>query len=270
MENTLRIGKIPYLNSVLFYDGLKRAVAEGAPLTLASLVPRQLSGAAVEDWVDAGPVPLVTCWDLESRYEPLVVDGRGDFCIATREKSWSILLFSKRPFEELGGARVGVTAETSTSVRLMKTLFAHFWRVRPAAYDHVDWPNNDAFLLIGDEALIHRRGIKDYPHVADLGEVWREWTGLPFVFARWVVRRDLDASRKLDLVERIEQSLASGRARMDEITEPRTHDLNMSVQEMRAYLEAFDFQMTDPARDAVERFRQLDEAAQGGGAEATA
>jgi chorismate dehydratase len=266
----LRIGKIPYLNSVLFYHGLERDAAEGAPLTLDPLVPRQLSGAAVEDGVDAGPVPLVTCWDLESRYEPLLVDGRGDFCIATREKAWSILLYSKRPFAELGGARVGVTAETSTSVRLMKVLFAHWWRVRPAGYGHVDWPNNDAFLLIGDEALIHRRGIKDYPHVADLGEVWHDWTGLPFVFARWVVRRDLDPSLKRDLVDRIDRSLESGRGCMDEIIEPRGQDLNMSVQEMRVYLEAFDFRMTGPAHEAVGRFRQLDEAAPAEDAAATA
>ena len=266
----IRIGKIPYLNSVLFYDGLEREMAEGAAITLDPLVPSQLSGAAIEAAVDAGPVPLVTCWALESRYEPLVVEGRGDFCIATREKSQSILLFSKRPFDALDGARVGVTAETSTSVRLMKALFAHCWRVRPSEYGHVDWPNNDAFLLIGDEALVHRRGIKDYPHVADLGEVWHEWTGLPFVFARWVVRRDLDPSLKRDLVDRIDRSLASGRRRMDEITEPRTHDLNMSIEEMRDYLGVFDFRMTEPAREAIRRFRQLDDAAQAEGAAATA
>jgi len=266
----LRIGKIPYLNSVLFYDGLEREALQGAPFALHPLVPRQLSGAAVEDAVDAGPVPLVTCWALEDRYEPLVVDGRGDFCIATREKAHSILLFSKRPFDELDGARVGVTAETSTSVRLMKTLFAHCWRVRPSVYGHVDWPNNDAFLLIGDEALIHRRGIKDYPHVADLGEVWNRWTGLPFVFARWVVRRDLEAPLKRDLVDRLERSLASGRHRMDEITEPRTHDLNMSVEEMRDYIEAFDYQMTGKTHEAIGRFRQLDEAAEAEDAATTA
>ena len=265
----LRIGKIPYLNSVLFYDGLAREASEGVPIRLDPLVPRQLSGAAVEDAIDAGPVPLVTCWHLEDRYEPLVVEGRGDFCLAPREKAHSILLFSKRPFDALEGARMGVTAETSTSVRLMKVLFAHCWRVRPAVYGHVDWPNNDAFLLIGDEALIHRRGVKDYPHVADLGEVWNDWTGLPFVFARWVVRRELDASLKRQLVDRIERCLESGRRRIDEIVEPRSHDLNMSVQEMRDYLEAFDFQMTDQTREAVRRFRQLDDAAQAEDAAAT-
>lgn len=264
----LRIGKIPYLNSVLFYDGLERDA--GAELRLEPLVPRALSGAAVEDAVDAGPLPLVTCWNLESRYEPLVVDGRGDFCIATREAAWSVLLFSKRRFDRLDGARVGVTAETSTSVRLMKTLLTHYWRVRPGAYGRVDWPNNDAFLLIGDEALIHRRGVKDYPHVADLGEVWREWTGLPFVFARWVVRRELDVGVKRDLVDRIQRSLDAGWRRLDEITAPRMRDLNMSSEEMRSYLEAFDFQMTEPTRKAVARFRQLDEATQAEDAAATA
>lgn len=264
----IRIGKIPYLNSVLFYDALERDA--GAELHFDPLVPRQLSGAAVDGAVDTGLVPLVTCWALEERYEPLVVDGRGDFCIAVRDRAWSILLFSKRPFDRLDGAHVGVTGETSTSVRLMKTLFTHYWRVRPSSYGRLDWPNNDAFLLIGDEALIHRRGVKDYPHVADLGEVWNAWTGLPFVFARWVVRRDVEDAARRDLVDRIDRSLEAGWRRVDEITAPRAHDLNMSVDEMRGYLEAFDFRMTDTAREAVGRFRQLDEATQAEDAAATA
>jgi chorismate dehydratase len=259
----IKVGKIPYLNSALFYFLFERgadASAAGEAVELVPLVPRQLSGAVVEDGVDAGPVPLVTCWEIEDRYEPL-----GEHCIATADKARSILFFSKRPFKALDGARVGVTAETSTSVRLLKVLMAHYYAVKPRAWVHVDWPNNDAFLLIGDEALIHRRGVKDYPHVADLGEVWRAWTGLPFVFARWMVRRDLDGKVKKALERGLARSVGEGRKQLDDIVEPRARDLGMTTAEMREYLDGFTFSAGDAERAAMDRFRQLDAATTGVG-----
>jgi chorismate dehydratase len=49
----------------------------------------------------------------------------------------------------------------------------------------------DAAVLIGDAALratydAPRRGLDVY----DLGQVWRDWSGLPMVFAVWAARRD--------------------------------------------------------------------------------
>lgn len=248
----IRIGKIPYLNSILFFHGL-----ENDPnVRLEPLVPRALSSAAHDGEVDAGPVPLVTAWEIEDRFTPL-----GDFCISTIDRAHSILFFSKRPFDQLDGAEIGVTNETSTSVRLLRALLAHAWRVRPARFTNVDWPTNDAFLLIGDEALIHRRGVKDYPHVADLGEVWHKWTGLPFVFARWMVRSSMAEADKARLVATIDRSLADGWSHFERVVSPRSHDLHMTIAEMRDYLQAFRFRMTTAEHQAIGKFRQFDEAA---------
>ena len=248
---TLTIGKIPYLNSVLFYHGLEN----DADVALEPLVPRALSGAAVEHGIDAGPVPLVTCWDLEAAYEPL-----NDFCIATKDKARSIFLFSKRPLEELGDASIGVTSETSTSVRLMHVLLTHVYRVGSQEYKHLDWPSNDAFLLIGDEALLHRGGVRGYPHVVDLGQVWNDWTGLPFVFARWIVRRDLDADAKKVLAEKLAHSIDSGWQNFDVAVASKVKELSMSTAEVREYMEGFRFRMMDAELEAIDRFRQLDAA----------
>jgi len=254
----LKIGKIPYLNSVLFYHEMEsgnanRLLPAGEyEFELLPLVPRQLSGAAVESVVDAGPVPSVTCWDIEDRYEPL------DFCIATPVKAYSILLFSRRPFDALGGASVGVTKETSTSVRLMSVLLENVYKARPSELVPVDRSRNDAFLLIGDEALRNRRGVDGFPHIADLGQVWNDWTGLPFVFARWVARRDLDESARDALVEVLERSLESGIERMDSIVKPHAAEVDMSVSEMRGYLEEFHFRMAEAEHEAVAKFRRLD------------
>lgn len=248
----IRIGKIPYLNSILFFHGLENEPG----IRLEPLVPRALSSAVQEDEVDAGPVPLVTTWEIEDRFTPL-----GDFCISTIDRAHSILFFSKRPFDQLDGAEIGVTSQTSTSVRLLRALLTHAWRVRPARFTRVDWPTNDAFLLIGDEALMHRRGVKDYPHVADLGDVWHKWTGLPFVFARWVVRTTLPDADKARLITMLDQSLAEGWAHFERVVSPRAHDLHMTVEEMRDYLQAFRFRMTAAEHQAIAKFRQLDDAA---------
>lgn len=248
----IRIGKIPYLNSILFFHGLENEPG----VRLEPLVPRALSSAVQEDDVDAGPVPLVTAWEIEDRFSPL-----GDFCISTIDRAHSILFFSKRPFEQLDGAVIGVTNETSTSVRLLRALLTHAWRVRPERFTRVDWPVNDAFLLIGDEALIHRRGVKDYPHVADLGEVWHKWTGLPFVFARWMVRTNLPDADKARLVTLLDRSIAEGWAHFERVVSPRAHDLHMTVEEMRDYLQAFRFRMTAAEHQAIGKFREFDEAA---------
>lgn len=247
----IRIGQIPFLNCVLFFHGL-----ENEPdIRLEPLVPRALSSAAAEGEVDTGPIPLVTTWEIEDRFVPL-----GDFCISTIDRARSVLFFSKRPFEQLDGAEIGITGETSTSVRLLKVLLANAWRVRPARFTGVNWQRNDAFLLIGDEALMHRRGVKDYPHVADMGEVWQKWTGLPFVFARWVVRRDLPATERERLVAMLDRSIAEGWKHFERVTAPRATQVHMTIEEMREYLQGFRFRMTAAEHQSIAKFRQLDAA----------
>jgi chorismate dehydratase len=249
---TTRIGRIPYLNSILFFQGLENTPG----IELQPLVPRALSSAVGEDAVDAGPVPLVAAWGIEDRFEPL-----GDFCISSIDRARSILFFSKRPFDRLDNATIGITRETTTSVRLLKTLLTHAWRVRPSQFTHLDWPNNDAFLLIGDEALMHRRGVKDYPHVADLGDVWHKWTGLPFVFARWMVKKEVPTETKAMIVEKLNASIADGWDRFETVVAPRAHELNMTTEEMREYLQGFRFRMTTAEHQAIGKFKQLDAAA---------
>jgi chorismate dehydratase len=249
---TIRVGQIPYLNCVLFFHGLENQPG----LRLEPLVPRALSRAAQGDEVDAGPVPLVTAWEIEDRFVPL-----GDFCISTIDRARSILFFSKVPFDQLDGAEIGVTNETSTSVRLLRTLLTHAWRVRPARFTRIDWAANDAFLLIGDEALVHRRGVKDYAYVADLGDVWHKWTGLPFVFARWMVRSTLPDAERERLVALLDGSIADSWLHFERVVSPRAQDLRMTIEEMREYLQGFRFRMTEAEHQAIGKFRQFDDAA---------
>ena len=260
----LKIGKIPYLNSTLFYYGLESNPETLANMEFVPMVPSRLSSAAAGGQLDAGPVPLVTSFELGDTYEPLA-----DFCIATVDKARSILFFSKKPMEMLNYSRIGVTHETSTSVRLLKVLLARLYRVTPREYASVGEPN-DGFLLIGDEALRNRRGCEGYPLITDLGEAWHGTTGLPFVFAVWMVRRDLPEEQKTYLKTVLSRSLEEGWKHLGAAVEDKLRELDMTRQEAREYLEGFHFRLGAAERDAVATFKRYDSAARGAAASGAA
>jgi chorismate dehydratase len=214
-----------------------------------TLVPSALSFAARRGDVDLAPLPIVTCFELEDRFVPL-----GDFCIATKDKARSIIIFSKRPIEELDGAQVALTGESSTSVRLLKVVFAKRYKIQPKKYVSTQEPN-DALILIGDAALRNRKGLPSYKHMYDLGELWHDWTGLPFVFARWVVRREVTGETVGFLSSMLGKSLSIGMTRLDEIA-GRRNDVGLTPAEVRKYIEGFNYRLGDGERKAIELFRK--------------
>ena len=241
---TIRVGRIPYLNSEPFYYKLVRDDIE-----LYDFVPTAMTRAAEAGELDAGPLPLVDCWRLEDQFKQL-----GQFCIATVNKSRSVFLFSKRPMEEMEGATVGVTDETSTSKRLLEVLFAHKYQVKPAAYVTLS-EENDALLIIGDDALRQRYGVPSYPHQYDLGEEWHSWTGMPFVYALWVVHKDMDPKRATYLENVLYSCIDWGLEHMYVIGQNR-EDVRMGPREIVEYFQGFRYWAGVSEQKAMKRFRE--------------
>lgn len=85
---------------------------------------------------------------------------------------------------------VGLDSGSETSVALLRVLLARvlhaenctFTRIRPDL--HPDRMAEDLVLLIGDCGLRAESGDRE---VLDLGELWQDFTGLPFVFALWLI-----------------------------------------------------------------------------------
>ena len=201
-------------------------------LELKPLVPSELTRAAREGEIDAGPVPVVDYWGLEDRFNRL-----GQFCISTLDKSRSILLYSKRPIQDLEGATLGITSETSTSRRLLEVLLTLKYKIKPASYVSLNDPN-DAILLIGDEALRRRYGVPSYPYRHDLGEEWYRWTKSPFVFAVWAIHRDISPKRASYLENVLYSCVDEGLEHMNVIGEMRG-DVRMSPKEIVEYFQGF-------------------------------
>ena len=240
---TLKVGRIPYLEyEPLYFDMARRGIA------MSAMVPSQLAAAAAAGAIDAGPVPLVDCFQLEDRFQP--VSG---FCLACAKRAGNIFLYAKQPIEQLQGARIGITDETSTSLRLLQVLLSLHYHVQPAAYVTLQDPY-DAFLLIGNRALRQRGGARGYPYTYDLGEAWSRWTGLPFVYARWIARKDL-APRDLAVLEdALYVGLEDGMDALYHPSEPRP-DLLMRPRDMVAYLDGLRYFIGMAEQKAINQFR---------------
>ena len=244
---TAVIGRISYLNTEPFFEGLDVEAEQRA------VPPRELARLCREGALDVGALPVAELFRLEDDFEPL-----GEMGIANLGKVTSVLAFSRRPFEELDGASVTLTRDSATSVRLLRLLLEVQRGVKPREYVRGPAPDGDAFLTIGDEALrLGYEGVPGFPHKMDLAEAWGEWQGLPFVFARWAVRRSLPAEEKARLAEAFSRALDLGMSRAGEIAARRAPAIGVPAPVLEEYLRRFRYRLHDEDRQGEALFRRL-------------
>jgi chorismate dehydratase len=268
----LRVAHIPYLNSVPFYAGVSETGLE-----MIDLHPRALGRAAAEGSIDAGLMSIADTF-ASVDFEPL-----GDLGIALNGPVHSVLLFSAQPVARLGGTTLGITGETSTSYPLLRLLLEDRFGVRPAAYiRRPDEPaaGDSGILLIGDAALRRARrsglepGVMEYSndffemegadpfdepyrYVLDLAAAWKAWQNLPFVFARWMVRRDVDAEARRDLLQLLTETLECNLRRLDQLACEHAFRADLSEQGAFAYLMGFTYRFGLAGEKGIARFRSL-------------
>lgn len=207
----MRVGRIPYINCYPVYGAIDRGAV---PLSgeLIDGVPTALNRMMSEGALDVSVISAVEYARDATRYLLLP-----DLAITSDGPVRSVMMFSRRPATELTGRRVLVSRSSMTSVALLELLFEHVWDARPAFVpadaevsdigSFGDEPH-DARLVIGDAALVLNAHVRsgeagalapntDYRYAYDLGAEWKQWTGLPFVFAVWVAQRGADVHEAL-------------------------------------------------------------------------
>jgi chorismate dehydratase len=126
--------------------------------------------------------------------------------------------------------------------------------VEPAAWVGPDEPG-DAVLLIGDQAIRRLTGGPPARRIVDLGLEWREWTGLPFVFARWAVASRVPPGERRAFEAALDLALERGLAGLPEIAATR-RDLGWNVGQIESYLRNFAFRLgPDEEKGAAEFVR---------------
>jgi len=241
----LLIGQIDYLNSQPFYPLLGEH-------RLIPTAPSELGKMAKKGEIDAGILATADFLLHENRYEPAA--GLG---VANREEVRSILFLSQRPMPELDGARIGITEDTSTSVRLLRILIEVRDGNTPREYVRGLREESDAFLVIGNEALWRNQTpTPRFPYRYDLATEWWKWTGLPFVFALWAVRRSLPDGVKEHFAALLERSFQVGMSQIDEIAEQFAGELGQR-EVLASYLRNFHYRLGPDEMRGLEEFRRL-------------
>jgi len=200
----MRVGRIPYINCYPVYGAIDRGIVP-MPAELVNGVPTELNHQMAAGSLDVSVISAVEYARDAKKYLLLP-----DLSICSDGPVRSVVLFSKRPAAELQGRRVLVSRSSMTSVALLELLFENVWDAKPAFVPsnaelsdvaRFGEEEHDARLVIGDAALhLWSRlrspelysvddGLTEYRYAYDLGGEWKQWTGLPFVFAVWVAQR---------------------------------------------------------------------------------
>ena len=252
-----RVGHIQFLNCLPIYWGLVRTGAL-LDIELHKDTPDRLNDALVRGDLDIGPISLV---EYLRHADELVL--LSDIAVGSNGPVLSVNLVSKVPLDTLDGRRVALGSESRTSVLLTRMWLEGHIGVHP---EYFTCPPNlsamlleaDAAAVIGDVAL---RAMYEAPRlgfdVHDLGQAWKDWTGLPMVFAVWAARRDYvqdhpgivkDVQRAFvtsrdDALEHVEE-IAAQAARW-EVFDPAT---------LARYFRTLDFSLGDPQVEGIVEF----------------
>ena len=241
----LRVGHMTYLNSEVFYRHLPEESCE-----LVAMPPRAMAAAVDRGDLAAGPLPTAEVFRLGDAVRPL-----GNLGVASDGSANSVFLFSHLPVDKLNGKRIAVTTHTATSIQLLRVLFADLWNVSGHEFVRTD-ESHDAALWIGDPAL-ERRSSGQYPYRYDLGRSWKGLTGLPFVFAEWVIRADVPRDRANQLERLVSQATQAGTDFFSVLKISRERATPaMSETDVADYIRAFTYFLGPRERRGQQEFRR--------------
>lgn len=190
----VRIGAVNYLNSKPLVCGLEALAPE---VRLSFDLPSRLADSLAAGRLDVALIPTVEFFRAPG-YRVV-----SDACVACRGPVLSVKLHFRVPPNEV--RRVSLDEGSRTSSTLTQILLAELHGVRPELEPlpigcGLEASDADAVLLIGDRAIAgreqgawSREAEEEFCDIWDLGEVWCRWTGLPFVFAMWIARPDVQA-----------------------------------------------------------------------------
>lgn len=182
---------VSYLNSKPFEYGLTHDDYKNA-FDIISAHPAECARIFKSGVSDIGLIPVGALKDL-TKYRII-----SDYCIGCDGEVRTVCIMSHKPLENCN--RLITDLHSRTSVLLSRVLLKNFWQLNipftPGSIEDYDEGVSDAILLIGDKVFEHE---KKFPYVYDLGTIWKDWTGLPFVFAVWIAQQNVSRETEVHI-----------------------------------------------------------------------
>ncbi|MEM4472369.1 MAG: menaquinone biosynthesis protein [Archaeoglobaceae archaeon] len=233
----MKIGKFGFINNFLPYYKLEKEckyeVVEGSPRKLASMFEK---GEIVY-------APIPTFELIRKNYEPKC------FCVASDGEIYSVLVVSKK--RKLDDSPIAMTANSMTSISMMrlikeiKGLKNELIIVNGCVEEMLR--NYEHALVIGDEAIKARMR---YRVLMDIGEEWKEITGLPAVFGVAVSRVD-------GIDEDVLESMRWGRRNIEEVVSIASEKFRLPEDFLFHYFSSLIHELGQKERKAIEVFREM-------------
>lgn len=207
----IQIGEINYLNVFPMYYYLKKE-AEIRPelnfLKFISGTPALLNNALKSGNVDISPSS--SFYYILNYKKSLIFPN---LSISSKKAVKSIYLFSQKSIENFSqDETIYITPETLTSFNLLKILLIEIYKLDINKLKFITLPSNDRleleakfsgsemdgknFLHIGNNALKFKKFISSSYFAYDLADLWFRFTGYPFVFALFILNKDVYITKK--------------------------------------------------------------------------
>lgn len=250
----LNVGHIRYLNSLPIYYGIE-SQSTGDAFNLQNGSPTQLNDRLLRGELDVSPISSIEyCRNAEKL---LLLP---DICVSSDGDVKSILLAYNGEIEWIKS--VALTSSSATSQVLTRILLSKSLGLNPA-YQVMEpdvrkmLSQCDAGLLIGDDALDLYLS-RSAPFI-DLGKEWQKMTGMPMVYAVWVVRRDA-AEREPKEVARLAEHFAKSidycYSHRQEVADRAAAESGLSSDFLYQYFGDLKFTLSTRYRNGMKRFFQ--------------
>ncbi len=245
----IRLGKFPFLNCVPIYHALEKGeIQKEIQFELLVDVPSGLNERLKKAECDMAPISSIAYVDLNEEVFLLP-----DLSISAKGEVKSVILFSQVPIEKLHKQPIFITRQSATSIALLKLLLKEYFCIE-AQYrsGEIAQLNGQAVagLAIGDAALrIKAKGI--YPYQLDLGELWQKWTGLPFVFGVFAVRKEAWQKKEVrELWRLLRLSKKWGLSHLEQLARLYAHE----AIDLRQYWQHLDYDLTALHLEGLKQF----------------
>ena len=249
------VGRIPFLVCAPFFHDFLR---EGAGVPGVDFVdgPPSAHCAGLKE----GRIHLSPASSITFAQKPGAFVLSPDLCTSCGFEVRSVKLFSRFPIEDLSGRSIRMTAQSETSVTLLRILLEDRFSLKPVyAYGGPVIPEDDACLLIGDQALEENERHR-FVFSYDLGTLWQAWQGVPFVFGAWVISKSALGLETRPVVERYmeltQKSIAKFRddktAALDRWL--ARYPVNLPRPVVDEYYNALDYRFTDQRKESLKLF----------------
>lgn len=230
----IRLGHIRYSNC---YPVHARVADGAAPpgIEVVHGLPSELNDQLAQGQIDVAP-----CSSIEYARHQLEYRVLPELAIASDGPVQSILVESVVPLAALAGCEVLVPTASATSVVLLRILLEQRYGLGARLRWFDQSADGDPFetgaaaaLWIGDVALTRRAPVNRYVH--DLGELWAEWTGLPFTYALWQARAATPAAELAGLHAHLLESRAYFYAHAHELAARNAASFGIEAARLERY-----------------------------------